>query len=468
MNRQIRPLWLVLIVATAVMCCRVGKEYGANTHNCAELALFGASIFAIIVHALPMPALVLAALVVGNVLHILTIEEALQGYADPVSWLVLSTFILGRAFISTGLGRRIGLRCTSLFGGSTLGLGYAIACLDLVLAPTTASNTGRAVGIVLPVACGTANSLVATNSEESQSIGAYVVMTAFQANLITASLFLTGSAVNLLTNSMAKRIGGVEFTWWMWFKAASVPGATAFVAVPYLLYKFMRPVKLRAGAIREQARESLRLMGPMSAAERRLTGICLCLAIFWATSSLHHANATVGVLAAVALLQIMAVVNVGNLCDNQGFSTFLWFGGLLSLVEAWTHGAVVLMIMHRIQQLLPQGHWLVALIALAIVYYYFHYCFASLTVQCVAFYPAFLGLAIAFGAPAPVAALLFAHFSCLYCSTTPYGSAAGPLFLASGYLDERTWYRCGLLVSFSHLAIWLSLGLSWWKLLGLW
>jgi divalent anion:Na+ symporter, DASS family len=468
MKQGLKALWLIPIALTAFLIWRVGEEYGADAHDCNALALFGASIVAIVVRVFPMPAIVLMALAAGTALRILTIEEALRGYADPIAWLILSTFMLGRAFVVTGLGRRIGLWCICSFGGNTLGLGYAIACLDCLLAPTTASNTARAVGIVLPIARGTGNSLAAANISGSKSIGAYVVMTAFQTNLITSSLFLTGSAINLLTTGMAKRICGFEFTWWFWLKASFVPSAISMVVVPYLLFRIMRPAELRGSIARENARKDLRNLGPMSTAECRLIGICLSLAIFWATSSLHKVQATTGALAAVALVQILAVANVGEMCDEQGFATFLWFGGLLSLVDAWTRGSLVLMVMRKIEVLLPKGHWLAALIALAVVYYYLHYCFASLTVQCVAFYPAFLGMALAFGAPARVAALLLGHFSCLYSSTTYYGSAAAPLFLASGYLDEDTWCKCGFFVSLAHIAIWLTSGLIWWKLLGLW
>jgi DASS family divalent anion:Na+ symporter len=39
---------------------------------------------------------------------------------------------------------------------------------------------------------------------------------------------------------------------------------------------------------------------------------------------------------------------------------------------------------------------------------------------------------------------------------------------AENYVSFRDWWRVGLMVSWINLAIWLTVGFAWWKLLRFW
>jgi len=59
---------------------------------------------------------------------------------------VVIAFMFALGYEKTGLGKRISLVLVSKMGKSTLGLGYAIAMADLILAPFMPSNTARSGG----------------------------------------------------------------------------------------------------------------------------------------------------------------------------------------------------------------------------------------------------------------------------------------------------------------------------------
>ena len=42
------------------------------------------------------------------------------------------------------------------------------------------------------------------------------------------------------------------------------------------------------------------------------------------------------------------------------------------------------------------------------------------------------------------------------------------LYSSMGYVEVPRWFRVGFLLSLVHLAVWLTLGLGWWKVLGWW
>ena len=42
------------------------------------------------------------------------------------------------------------------------------------------------------------------------------------------------------------------------------------------------------------------------------------------------------------------------------------------------------------------------------------------------------------------------------------------MYFATGYVSFQKWWRIGFIASVANLAIWSTIGLGWWKLLGWW
>ena len=91
-----------------------------------------------------------------------------------------------------------------------------------------------------------------------------------------------------------------------------------------------------------------------------------------------------------------------------------------------------------------------------------------MTAHITALYPGFLAAALAAGAPPLLAALALAYFSNLNAGITHYGTGSAPVFFGSGYVSQADWWKIGFLISILNLAIWLGVGMWWWKLLGIW
>jgi DASS family divalent anion:Na+ symporter len=83
-------------------------------------------------------------------------------------------------------------------------------------------------------------------------------------------------------------------------------------------------------------------------------------------------------------------------------------------------------------------------------------------------YPAFVGVLIAVGAPAELVVAVFAFFANFSAGLTHYGTTPAPIVFGVGYVAHGAWWRIGLFLSFVNVAIWLTAGMAWWKLLGLW
>lgn len=85
-----------------------------------------------------------------------------------------------------------------------------------------------------------------------------------------------------------------------------------------------------------------------------------------------------------------------------------------------------------------------------------------------ALYTLFVTVTIAAGAPPFVAYLAFACVSGLMGAMTHYASGPAALIYGAGYLKTSEFLRVGIICCAVTVAIFLTLGVGWWKLIGLW
>ena len=207
---------------------------GLDAKSWSLLIVFLAALAGLITQPAPIGVLFLTAISVAVLAGVLTPAQALAGYSNNILWLIVIAFMFARAFVKTGLGRRIALVIIRRIGTSSLRLGYSLSLTDLILAPVTASNTARTGAIVFPIAVSLSREFGSTPGPTASRIGSFLLFTAYQANLVTSALFLTAMASNPLAAEFASQIAGVNISWSGWLAASSLPGMLSFLAVPYV------------------------------------------------------------------------------------------------------------------------------------------------------------------------------------------------------------------------------------------
>ena len=91
----------------------------------------------------------LIALVVLTVGGILTTQEALSGFSNPIVIMMVGLFVVGGAIFNTGLAKMLGARLAHLGGGSPTRL-FLVVVLATGLIGSFVSNTGT-VALMLPI-----------------------------------------------------------------------------------------------------------------------------------------------------------------------------------------------------------------------------------------------------------------------------------------------------------------------------
>ena len=251
-----------------------------------------------------------------------------------MTWLVVGAYIIAQAFRDTNLGKRIAYLMIRTFGRTSLGLGYAAAFADFVIAPVTPSNAARTGGIIYPIFLSISEALGSYPDKNPRGIGAYISVLLYVITMCTGITFLTGYAANTVAWALADQMLGLHISWLQWTTAFIVPAGIVLLIAPYVMYKIYRPTITTIDNKRIAA-EGLASIGPMSRKEKILL-MCFVLAIVgWATSSYTKINSTAVVLGFIAICLITNVLKWSDVAKNgQVWSTLMWYGGILGLAGA--------------------------------------------------------------------------------------------------------------------------------------
>ena len=220
---------------------------GLNANQWHYFAIFAAVIAGLILESMPVGAVGIIGLTVAGISGYVehdpnkALRWMLGGFSESTVWLIVGAFVFSIGYRKSGLGRRLALLLVHSLGRRTIGLGYAVAFSDLVLAPATPSNTARSGGTIYPIVSNIPRIYGSEPGPTAGRIGTYVMWTAFATTAVTSSLFLTALAPNAAALSIAKKIAGVDVGWSQWFIGFAPLGILLLILVPLLSYLVCRP-----------------------------------------------------------------------------------------------------------------------------------------------------------------------------------------------------------------------------------
>lgn len=477
--------WLILItLGFAIWFVDVGlhsRPAGIEPWGWRLFAIFVPTILGLMLRPLPGGAVVLLGITLIVLFEAVPIPEgtkddkrakivftkALAGYADSSVWMVLAAYFMARALIKTGLARRIALTFVRLLGGNTLGLSYALVATDTVLAGMVPSNAARVGGVVLPITKTLAELYKSFPGASAGFLGTFLMLVLYQCDVVACALFLTGQASNPLAADQARTLTGgvVDLTYARWTLYASAPALVSLLVIPYLIYRLSRPQITHTPEATAMAKEELAKLGAPSRSEAIMIAVFIGVVAGWVL----HGNTTLIALLGAGVLFLTGVLTWDDAVSEKGaWDVFVWYGGLVQMGYLLNEAEVVKVAATSLAGGLIGFSLPVLFVLMLLIYFYAHYGFASITAHILSMYPAFVGVLLALGAPPWLVTSAFAYFGNLSAGLTHYGTTPAPIVFGTGYVPFKTWWRIGLLMSLVNIAIWLGVGLPWWKLWGLW
>lgn len=464
-----RPLRLVaLAVVFAIVVLLVPRPEGVTPAGWRVTALFLSTIAGLMIQPMPGAALVIVSLTLFVLVGNLPVTRVLSGFSSSAVWLVFVAMLMSRALRDSGLSRRIALFFVRLVGQTSLGVSYALAMTDVTLA-SGMSITARSGGIVLPIARSIAELYESRPGPTANRLGRFLMMALYQGSAVSCAMFLTGQASNVLVAGFAARLAGVTVTWSSWFVAGLLPGVVSTLLVPLIVLKVLPPDITRTPAAAEFARQQLADLGPMSRDERIASVVFTSVCLLWMTTSWHKLDVSVVALAALGALLVTNVLSWQNaLREHPAWDIFIWYGGLLTMGEVLNESGSTAAFAGLVGGAFSGMPWFAVLVLTIAIYFYAHYFFASVTAHALAMFQPFVVMLIALGTPPLLAVYSLACMANLTAGLTHYGTTTAPIVFSEGYVGLRDWWKVGLIVSMANLAVWLTVGFAWWKLLGFW
>ena len=387
---------------------------------------------------------------------------ALSGFSNGTVWLIFGAFTFAVGYEKTGLGRRIALQLVRRLGHSTLGLGYAIALSDLVLAPFTPSNTARSGGTIFPIAENIPALYGSRPGETARRIGSYVMWTAFAVTCVTSSMFLTALAPNLLAVELARKVAQVEIGWTTWFMAFLPVGILLLLAVPLLVFVVYPPEVKASGEVAAWAREEARKLGRLRWQELVMAGLVLLALVLWIFGGKRIDPTTVALLV-ISGMVLTGIVRWQDITSNAAaWNMLVWFATLVTLADGLARVGFVGWFAKGTAAALSGIPPTAAMLALVALFFAVHYLFASSTAHTTAMLPVVLAAGVAVpGLPARPFALLLCGSLGLMGVLTPYATGPAPVYYGSGFIPRRDFWRLGGLFGAIFLAALLGVGAPW-------
>jgi L-tartrate/succinate antiporter len=471
-EKEAHPLskyWKAVVpIAVGVALLLLPVPEGLTPNAWYYFALFVAVIIALILEPIPAAAVGLIGVTTATVSLLVfpkpadALKWALSGFQDGTVWLIFVAYMFALGYEKTGLGRRLALSLVQWLGKKTLGLGYAIALADLVLAPFTPSNTARSGGTIFPVIRNIPPLYGSEPGPTARKMGAYIMWTAFATTCVTSSMFLTGLAPNLLALSLVKTTAKFDISWTEWFLGMAPVGLLLFVFLPWLVYKIYPPEIKSSPEVPLWAGEELEKMGGFSFKEISMALLALLALGLWIFGG-DFINATTVALLVLSLMVITRIVEWDDvLAHKQAWNVLIWFATLVTMADGLNKVGFLKWFAGGAAGALTGYSVMTIVIALTVGYFVVHYMFASLTAHTTALLPVLLTAAIAVPEmPVKLISLLFCYSLGLMGIISPYATGPGPIYYGSGYVSRGDFWRLGLIFGAIYLAVLLVIGVPY-------
>ncbi|NQY20107.1 MAG: DASS family sodium-coupled anion symporter [Campylobacteraceae bacterium] len=387
---------------------------------------------------------------------------ALSGFSNGVIWLIFAAFMFALGYKKSGLGKRIALLLVKYLGKTSLGLGYAVAFADGILAPFMPSNTARSAGTIFPIAINIPQMFNSTPENEPRKLGAYITWVAIAATCVTSSMFLTALAPNLLAVSLVEKNVGIVIEWSTWFNTLAIVMVPLFLAVPFIAYIVYPPEQKDSPEAPAWASKELSSMGKITKNELLMLGLGFLALVLWIFGKEIGVNGTTAALSVLCLLVLTKVISWEDVITNKAaINVFIWFATLVTMASGLKKVGFLKWAAGLISTNLTGFDPVSMVIILVVLFFLFHYLFASVTAHTVALLPLFLGVGanlLPVELMQPFAMLLVGSLG-LMGIITPYATGPSPIWYGAGYISQGTWWKLGAIFGAIYLSALIILAL---------
>ena len=425
------------------------------------LAIFFAVVVGLVIEPVPAALIGMVGISLTAVLGLMgpssgeNIKWALSGFSNTVIWLIFAAFMFALGYKKTGLGKRISLVMIKYMGKSSLGLGYAVAFSDLVLAPFMPSNTARSAGTIYPIASNIPLIFDSTPENEPRKLGSYISWVAIAITCVTSSMFLTALAPNLLAVDLINKGTGNVISWSAWASIMLPLMIPLFLLTPWLVYVVYPPTQKQSPEAPAWAAEELKKLGAITVKEYLMAGLAIFALVLWIFGKEFGVHSTTAAIAVVSVMVLANIITWDDVISNKAaFNVLIWFASLVAMASGLKKAGVLTWIGNTAEPYLVNMSPTTLIISMLLLFFVLHYFFASTTAHTTALMPIFLAIAIKLMTPEQLVpfSILLAGSLGVMGIITPYATGPSPIWYGAGYISQGRWWALGAIFGAIYLA----------------
>jgi L-tartrate/succinate antiporter len=441
----------ILPIATLILFWFIPVPEGLSIEAWHFLAVFFAVVVGLIVEPIPAALVGLCGISLVAILGLVgnskeSITWALSGFSNNVIWLIFTAFMFALGYKKTGLGKRVSLILIKYMGKNSLGLGYAVAFSDLVLAPFMPSNTARSAGTIYPVVSNIPLIFNSTPQNEPRKLGSYISWVAIATTCVTSSMFLTALAPNLLAVELIGQSTGNIISWSDWAKMMLPLMLPLFLITPWLVYVIYPPTQKKSPEAPAWAADELKKLGKITFKELLMAALAVVALLFWIFGGSVGVHPTTAALSVVAIMVLTNVISWDDVISNKSaFNVLIWFASLVAMAAGLKQVGVLSWIGNNAEVYLANMSPLMLYLSMLALFFVLHYFFASTTAHTTALLPIFMAMAVKLMGPEQLApfSILLAGTIGLMGILTPYATGPSPIWYGAGYISQGRWWGLG-------------------------
>jgi len=425
------------------------------------LAIFFAVVVGLVIEPVPAALIGMVGISLTAVLGLMgdsskaNISWALSGFSNTVIWLIFAAFMFALGYKKTGLGRRISLIMIKYMGKSSLGLGYAVAFSDLILAPFMPSNTARSAGTIYPIASNIPLIFNSTPDNDPRKLGSYISWVAIAITCVTSSMFLTALAPNLLAVDLINKGTGNVISWSAWASIMLPLMIPLFLLTPWLVYVVYPPTQKSSPEAPAWAAEELKKLGAVTAKEYLMAGLAVVALVLWIFGKTFGIHSTTAAIAVVCIMVLANIITWDDVVSNKAaFNVLIWFASLVAMASGLKKVGVLDWIGNTAEPYLVNMTPTALIISMLLLFFVLHYFFASTTAHTTALMPIFLAIAVKLMTPEQLIpfSILLAGSLGVMGIITPYATGPSPIWYGAGYISQGRWWALGAIFGALYLA----------------
>ncbi len=462
MHVEMEKRWIYLALAFIIfsVILFLPNPEGLSILGQRALAVFSFTIILWVTRPVSFPIIFFFISVLLVATGVFTPETAFQGIASSTIFFLIGAIILAFAISKHDLDKRIALSFLKRFGKSPSHFLLGIILISAFLSMTMPAHgvVALLIPIVLSILRSSKKDITNTNFSKS------ILLSVAYASSVGSMGTLLGGARNPLAISLYNQATGETISFANWFLAA-IPLVLVMIVFVYFVMKKTYPLeKINMIDMKFFLSKKVQDMGSFSSGEKKALFFLILAFILWAVFGSIIGMATVAVLIA-ALLGVTKTLNWEDVESKLPWGIIFLYGGAITLAFALTETGAAEYIAQNIISTFAVHPYLVIFIVVVLTIFLSEVmsnAAATGTVLPIAL-TVFLSMGLSAKMGMYVVALPSA-FAFMFIIGTP-GSA---MVYDTGILNARDFLKPGLILNLIGIILFMTLGLGWWKILGLW